>query len=474
LTSWRNFFHTRCLDESRFWDRQRELQSGGVLSWLREFHLQNESPGKKKESIAMKTEIRNSISGLLLIPLVLACFALLPRVQAAPDPAPPPGNNTRDGAGAMANVTTGLGNTAFGTNALFSLTTGDNNAAQGNSALFSNVDGNGNTAVGSIALRFLTLGDQNVAIGNTALNNVTTGSRNTAVGYGTLRSGNFSDNTAVGWSALISNTTGARNVATGMNALASNTDGNSNTANGANALVNNTHGLQNTANGASALLSNETGDGNTAYGANALHNNTTGEGNTALGFGAGTGVMTADNVIAIGIPGANVNNSCYIGNIFGATVAAATDTPVIIDSSGKLGTTTSSQRFKKDIKPMDQASEAILSLKPVTFHYKTDNTSTARFGLIAEEVAQLNPDLVVRDDKGEIYSVRYDAVNAMLLNEFLKAHSTVQELKSTVAKQEATAAAQQKQIEALTAGLQKVSAELELSKPAKQVVGNNQ
>jgi Chaperone of endosialidase len=412
------------------------------------------------------TQLKTTILPLL-IALVLGCVTLLPSVRAAPDPAPPPPSNTRDGQGAMASITTGINNSAFGTNALNNLTTGNNNAAQGNSALFSLIDGNGNTALGSIALRFLTVGDQNVAIGNTALNNITTGSRNTAVGYGTNRSGNNSDNTAVGWSALISNTTGFSNTAVGVQALASNTDGNSNTANGAHALSNNTHGLQNTANGAAALLSNETGDGNTAYGANALHNNTFGEGNTALGFGAGTGVSTADNVIAIGTPGANVSNSCYIGNIFGAAVSAATDTPVIIDTTGKLGTTTSSQRFKKDIKPMDQASETILSLKPVTFHYKTDNTSTARFGLIAEEVAQVNPDLVVRDDKGEIYSVRYDAVNAMLLNEFLKEHRKNEE-------QQASIARLQKQIEALTAGLQKVSAQVEMNRTAPQMVVNNQ
>jgi hypothetical protein len=130
---------------------------------------------------------------------------------------------------------------------------------------------------------------------------------------------------------------------------------------------------------------------------------------------------------------------------------------------------------------MEQASEGILQLKPVTFHYKSDNANAPQFGLIAEEVAAVNPDLVVRDEKGEIYTVRYDAVNAMLLNEFLKEHRTVQELKASVAKQEAntakeeaTIARQQKQIEALTAGLQKVSAQVEMSRPVPQTVANNQ
>jgi uncharacterized coiled-coil protein SlyX len=132
----------------------------------------------------------------------------------------------------------------------------------------------------------------------------------------------------------------------------------------------------------------------------------------------------------------------------------------------------SSRRFKKEVKTMDQASEAILALKPVTFHYKNDKTDTPQFGLIAEEVADINPDLIVRNENGEIYTVRYEAVNAMLLNEFLKEHREVQELKSVVAKQEAAAAQQQKQIEALTAGFQKVSAHREASKPAPQVVNN--
>jgi septal ring factor EnvC (AmiA/AmiB activator) len=158
---------------------------------------------------------------------------------------------------------------------------------------------------------------------------------------------------------------------------------------------------------------------------------------------------------------------------------------VVINSHERLGINTSSRRFKRDIKPMDKASEAILALKPVTFRYKSDPKNTPCFGLIAEDVERVNPELVVRDKEGKPYSVRYDQVNAMLLNEFLKEHRTVQEMKSTLAKQEAsmaqqrrdfevTIAHQQKQIESLTAGLQKVSAQLELSKSAPQTVVNNQ
>jgi hypothetical protein len=139
----------------------------------------------------------------------------------------------------------------------------------------------------------------------------------------------------------------------------------------------------------------------------------------------------------------------------------------VIDSDDQLGTVSSSARFKKEIKPMDKASEAILALKPVTFHYRSDRTNTPQFGLVAEEVAQVNPDLVVRDAEGEVYTVRYDAVNAMLLNEFLKEHHQVQDLKAIVFEQ-------QKQIKALTNDLQKVNDKLELSKPAPQTVDNNQ
>jgi uncharacterized coiled-coil protein SlyX len=147
--------------------------------------------------------------------------------------------------------------------------------------------------------------------------------------------------------------------------------------------------------------------------------------------------------------------------------------PVLIDSAGQLGTMSSSKRFKKAIKPMDSASEAVLALKPVSFHYKSDNTNTPQFGLIAEEVAAVNPDLVVRDENGEIYSVRYDAVNAMLLNEFLKEHRKIEEQEATIAQLKRDSAEQRKQIETLTAGLQKVSDQLELSQPAPRTVVSN-
>jgi hypothetical protein len=208
-----------------------------------------------------------------------------------------------------------------------------------------------------------------------------------------------------------------------------------------------------------------------------------------LGYVAGTGVTTANDVICIGAPGENLSNSCYIGQIFGSTSVGGS--AVFVNGVGKLGTITSSRRFKDDIKPMDKASEAILALKPVTFRYKKeiDPAGRSQFGLVAEEVADVNPDLVVGDKEGKPYTVRYDQVNAMLLNEFLKEHHTVGEqqskidnqqasitaLKATVAQQqesfESKFVQQEKEIEALTSGLQKVSAQLATASPSSGTAG---
>ncbi len=328
----------------------------------------------------------------------------------------------------------------------------------------------GNTAEGQNALLSRTTGGFNTALGWFSLKSLTTGSYNTGVGAGTLVLNTGDSNTAVGTGALLLNTAGFQNTADGAFALFSNTTGFQNTATGEFALFSNTSGNYNTATGFDALISNTTGDQNTANGIIALSNNTTGSFNTALGVLAGSGVFTADNVIAIGTNGADVSNSCFIGNIRGVTTANADAIPVLIDSAGQLGTVSSSKRFKKEIKPMDSGSEAILALNPVTFQYKSDKSNTPQFGLIAEEVAEVNPDLVVRDNNGDIYTVRYDAVNAMLLNEFLKEHRKVEQLTKDF---ESKLAEQQKQIEALTAGLQKVSGQLELTKAAPQMVTNN-
>jgi hypothetical protein len=272
--------------------------------------------------------------------------------------------------------------------------------------------------------------------------------------------GNANSNTAQGTQALFSNTTGDANTATGVGALYKNTTGTGNTATGMAALGSNTTGFSNTAIGARTLLS-ATGNYNVALGDSAGESLTTGDNNIDIGCNV-FGVKGESNTIRIGNPDIRAT---YITGISGQTVVGGT--AVFVDSSGKLGTMSASTRFSDEIKPMDKASEGILTLKPVTFRYKQDidPKSIRQFGLIAEEVEKVNPDLVSRDEKGKVYSVRYDAVNAMLLNEFLKEHGKVEKLETILARQ-------QKQIETLTAGLQKVSAKLEASEPASQVVNN--
>jgi uncharacterized coiled-coil protein SlyX len=337
---------------------------------------------------------------------------------------------------------------------------------------------------------------RNTAEGNNALLNLAGGIDNTAVGFSALYSNTMgNDNTATGSSALLANTMGNNNTATGSQALHANTMGNNNTATGYEALEGNTTGGGNTAIGVSALENNAMGGNNTAVGHNALYRST-GSNNIALGTAAGSYLTASNSNIDIGNPGVGGDmgkirigmQGMHTGTfIAGISNVAVTGSPVVVNSMGRLGVTMSSTRFKDDIKPMDKASEAILALKPVTFHYKkeVDPDGIPQFGLVAEQVENVNPVLVARDEQGKVYSVRYDAVNAMLLNEFLKAHrkiedqqATITELKSTVAQQhkdfQATAAHQQKQIEALTTGLQKVSAQLEVSRPAPQTVLNNQ
>jgi hypothetical protein len=375
---------------------------------------------------------------------------------------PPPGGypnfTTAAGDHALQALTLGVGNTALGTFSLFRVTTGNFNTAVGAGSLDLNT-ADSNTATGAAALLFNTTGAQNTANGTAALEFNETGSQNTAYGAFTL----------------LLNTTGAFNTATGFDALFSNTTGQFNTADGDGALDLNTVGNGNTAIGSAALQSNTEGDNNTAVGANALDANITGNNNTVVGRGAGSNIVTANNVICIGagLNGDDVSDSCFINNIFLAT--STNGIGVFVNGNGKLGTTTSSRRFKEAIKPMDKASVALYALQPVAFRYKKqiDPAGTSQLGLVAEDVEKVNPDLVVRDKEGKAYSVRYDQVNAMLLNEFLKEHRAFVEQQQKVEEQGATIARLEKQIEALTAGLQKVSAQLEVSKSAAQTVLNN-
>ena len=424
----------------------------------------------------MKTSIPS-----VLITLSVFCFAIAPNTQAL---SPPPdggyaGGNTAEGTDALFSLTngvwntalgaqalnhdtTGLQNTAAGYQSLLSNTTGGQNTASGVWSLFNNVDGHENTATGYQSLFSNIMGGQNTASGAWSLFSNLSGQYNTADGYKALAN-NISGigNTAVGAEALWRNTEGTANTAIGGGALTHNTTAGRNTGIGADALEHNTSGSSNTAMGYAALDRNNTGGSNTAIGDLALYS-TFGNSNTAIGSRAGQYVVTASNVTCIGanVGGANVSDTTWIGGVYGVTTQSGTTAPVIVSADGQLGTLASSERFKKDIATMQKASESILSLRPVTFHYKTDTTGTPQFGLVAEEVAKVNPALVLPDKEGKPYTVRYDQVNAMLLNEFLKARRQID--------------AQQKQIDALTAGLQKVSAQLEASKPAPQVVSNNQ
>jgi hypothetical protein len=407
----------------------------------------------------------------VVVCMLLVCLTLSPRVQAVV-PAPDggyPNFTTAEGQNALFSLTTGVANTAIGWSSLRSSTTGSYNTATGAATLLGNT-GNLNTATGAAALFSNTIGLDNTASGALALFHNTIGNNNTANGaYG-----------------LFSNAEGGANTATGDHALFSNTTGDYNTASGLQSLFSNTTGDHNTAIGLNALYSNTTGGGNTAIGGNALFNTTIGGGNTAIGQNAGSNHTAGSNNVYIGATVSGVaeeNGACYIASIFGAT--SANGIAVLINSNHKLGTTTSSKRFKEDIKPMDKASEALLALKPVTFRYKKDidPAGIAQFGLVAEDVEKANPDLVVRDQEGKPYSVRYDQVNAMLLNEFLKEHRRIEQQQATIRQLESTVAQQRKDFQATVAQLtarldeqaaqiQKVSAQLEASKPAPQTVMN--
>ena len=419
----------------------------------------------KTTTSIISNSINNSLlrCAFIIMPFVLMCVATLPGARAV---SPPPDGGYPGG------------NTAEGTDALLSLSSGTDNTAIGADALANNVSGSDNTAVGFQAL-LLATGNHNTAVGSEALFFDTGGHDNTATGFQALLNNTTGiENAASGAFALINNQTGDFNTATGTGALQANIGGDANTATGTAALSDNTSGINNTANGVNALFFNTTGHDNTAVGLNALLNNR-GSNNIAVGSQAGSNLTTGSNNIDIGPTGnAGEANTIRIGRpgtqtrtfitaIRGVTVPSGVG--VIVGSNNQLGTVVSSARFKEAIKPMDKASEAILALKPVTFRYKKelDPDKIPQFGLIAEQVEKVNPGLVARDEEGKIMSVRYEAVNAMLLNEFLKEHGKVEKLETSVGRR------QQKQIEALTEGLQKVSAQLEVSRPAPQVAAEN-
>jgi hypothetical protein len=385
---------------------------------------------------------RNIIFGAILS--VLVSFALCQQMQAqeTPDPGSVGPFNTADGDHALLSNTSGFGNSAFGWY-----------------ALFANTDASFNTAVGAGALD-LNNGNDNTAVGGAAL----------------LLNSTGTDNTAVGVAALENNADGSENNALGAFALFANVSGFFNNAHGRNALTNNINS-ENNAFGDLAMENNTTGASNTAIGDDALRNNVDGSFNVAVGDEAGTGLgASVNNCIAIGAPGAGpfavLDNTCFIGSIFGQPVSdPGTQTAVFVDQFNVVGIFNSSRRYKHDIQPMDKTSEELYRLKPVTFKFNSDWKGTTQYGLIAEEVAEVDPQLVVRKD-GELVTVRYEQVNSMLLNEFLKEHKKVEELTATVAQQQKGMEVLTAQLKEQAAQIQKVSAKLEVSKPASRTVAN--
>jgi len=451
--------------------------------------------------------------------LALACFTVSPTALAVPRPSPTPtptatpplgedrGNdnsaaenvdalnintsgreNTAHGWHALSANTTGTGNTADGSYALSSNTTGWNNTAVGDYSLWANTSGSSNSAFGGGALNRNTTGFQNVAVGTAALAYNTSGGANIAVGDDALRFNTTGmENTAMGDATLKNNTTGSGNVAVGSATLMYSIGASwrlqgANTAVGYRSLAYTGEdwlspgGDGNTAVGDRAMESNVYGSFNCAFGLLALttdNGGTLGSANTAIGTRAGYGLMSGIGNVYIGEqemardPGENYHT--YIHNINTTSVSGGFADTVTVDlNTGLLGHLTSSRRHKEDIKAMDDASETLYRLKPVTYRYKKeiDRNQALDYGLIAEEVAEVDPNLAIRNAKGEIETVRYNAINLMLLNEFLKEHRKVETLEDTVATLVTTVKEQAAQI-------QKVSAQVQMRQPQMSVARIN-
>ena len=369
--------------------------------------------------------------------------------------------NTATGYNALVANTTGSVNTATGFEAMFDNTTGSNNVANGYQALFFNSMGGVNNASGYQALYSNTTGSDNIAIGYQALYSNTAGSANIAIGYESMHANTVGglrgegENTAVGVNTMYSNTTGYFNTAIGYSGLFLNTTGQYNAAFAADALYSNTSGSYNTAVGFDSLLANTTGSENTALGEVALYLST-GNNNTGVGYNAGYNVSTGSNNIEIGNQGTSSDNgairigtagtqtSAFIAGIYGAKTSANNAVPVLIDSNGNLGTISSSRRYKEDIQDMGGASAGLMRLRPVTFRYKApfaDGSQPVQYGLIAEEVAEVYPDMVARSADGQVETVKYQLLDPMLLNEVQRQQVEIRELQERLSKMESALAA---------------------------------
>jgi len=387
-------------------------------------------------------KIRSKI--LMVILPVVACFAFLPGARAICNEGCGDNFNTFEGENALINLGIGAGNTAFGWEALaFTSATSFNTGIGGGALALNNSDNN--TAVGAGAMLLNLSGTQNVAVGTDALLNNDSGS----------------DNNAIGAFALFSNIGGTFNNAHGRNALTANL------------------GDENNAMGDDAMDSNTTGSFNTAMGDDALDGCTTGSSNVAVGDEAGTAVVAGSNIICIGAgvtggggPFQDFDNTCFIGSIFGEpTSDPGTQTAVYVDQFNVVGIFNSSRQYKHDIQPMDKSSETLYQLKPVTFKFNSDVKGSTQYGLIAEDVAQVDPQLVVRKN-GETVTVRYEQINSMLLNEFLKEHKKVEEQQASISQLKSEMQTMVAQLKEQAAQIQKVSAQVQVSKTAPQVVVN--
>src|SRR6266542_4252069 len=413
----------------------------------------------------------------------LVCFGLCQQVQSAtdtPDPGAKPLSNTADGTNALLSLTSGLYNSAFGFDSLLSASNTSFNTGVGAGTLILN---NGDPTAGE--------GVQNTAVGAGALLSNTTGGGHTAVGIGALEhnnaSGFLASNTAVGVSALVTSTSGGANVAVGEGALLSSDTGSANTAIGALAGV--SYSADESSNICiGAGTTGSAGDDNTIRIGDNLPSGGIGvlDGGPAANFIViGNGLNTQGIVIGtlIGFGNVSIGNglqtttgasTCNIGGIFNQTPPAGSHTVMVGPNNQLADATLSSRRFKKDIAPIDKISEGILALRPVTFHWKTDNTNEPEFGLVAEEVAEVNLDWITRNPQGEISGVRYESIPILLLNEFLKEHKKVENLEVTVAQQQKGMEVLTAQLKEQAAQIQKVSAQLEVSKPATKVALGNQ
>jgi len=430
----------------------------------------------------------------------LVCFGLCQQVQSAtdtPDPGPKPSSNTADGQAALFSLTTGLYNSAFGFDSLLSNSTSNFNTGVGaGTLLLDNGDptvGEGvrNTAVGAGALLDNTTGGSNTAVGTFALFSNVDGFGHTAVGSGALQNNNasglFSSNTAVGVSALTTSTSGGANVAVGEGALFGTTDGSANTAIGAlagfsytgsetsniciGAGTGGSAGENNTIRIGTGLPSGGIGVLDAGPAANFV---LIGAGLNTQGISIGTLIGFGNASIANGLSTTTGASSCNIGGIFNQTPPAGSHLVTVGPNNQLADATLSSRRFKKDIAPIDKISEGILALRPVTFHWKTDNTNEPEFGLVAEEVAEVNLEWITRNPQGEISGVRYETIPILLLNEFLKEHKKVEEQQANIAELKSTVGVLTAQLKEQAAQIQKVSAQLEAGKPATKVALGNQ